>query len=81
MGIILETKRQFKVFFNSFKLGKDFWYTFLADTVAYSLIFTVFTLFAAYVREKSVEIMQVLFDRRNSAVSCFRDRTIIAVPN
>ncbi len=58
MGIILETKRQFKVFFNSFKLGKDFWYTFLADTVAYSLIFTVFTLFAAYVREKSVEIMQ-----------------------
>ncbi len=58
MTIISETKKQFRIFFNSFRLGENFGYTFLADAVTFSLIFTAFTLFASYVQEKSVEIMQ-----------------------
>lgn len=51
-------RKQFQEFLNSFQLGKDFGYTFLADAVTFSLIFAAFMLFASYVQKKSVEIMQ-----------------------
>ena len=51
-------RKIFRGFLDSFKLDKDFGYTFLADAVTFSLIFTAFTLFASYIQEKSVGIMQ-----------------------
>ena len=67
-------RKIFRGFLDSFKLDKDFGYTFLADAVTFSLIFTAFTLFASYIQEKSVGIMQGTFDRRDPAVSLLLGR-------
>lgn len=44
-------------FVDSFKVGKDFAYTFAADIITFSLIFVVFSWFAAYVQQRSVTLM------------------------
>jgi len=50
--------KNLQLYFDSFKLGKLFAYTFLIDLVSLSLIIFVFTWFSTYVQERSLEVMQ-----------------------